>query len=303
MDRERRFKFVVNPVAGRGRTRGVESILHRLLKERRINYHIQTTSHAYDAVKIAQESAKTYDVIVAVGGDGTANEVANGVIGTKATLGVIPAGSGNDFAKVLGMKDSVEESVRQIINGSSTRIDSGTVKVEDQSSGKSSRRFVNSIGIGFDAIVAYEAQRIKHLKGIPLYLLSIIRSLRKLKPHQFQATFDGDTQNADYTLVCVGNGNREGGGFFVTPTANPSDGVFQVCTVKKVGLLRALRILPTILKGEHGRFSEVKFFDSTSVKLGSKKPFVVHCDGEIVGIESSRVEVEMNPNSLSVVHG
>jgi diacylglycerol kinase (ATP) len=292
MDKERRFKFIVNPVAGRGKTRGIDTLLHRLLKEKMISYHIQTTSQAYEAISIAKEASKSFDVVVAVGGDGTSNEVANGVIG-----------SGNDFAKVLGMRDSVEESVHQVISGPSKRIDSGTVKVEDQSAIKSSRKFVNSIGIGFDAIVAYEAQRIKHLKGIPLYLLAIIRSLQKLRPHQFQATFDGKIKNGNYTLVCVGNGNREGGGFFVTPTANPSDGVFQVCTVKKVGLLRALRILPTILKGEHGRFSEVGFFDSKNVDLGSKDPFVVHCDGEILGVDSARVEIEMNPNSLSVVHG
>jgi diacylglycerol kinase (ATP) len=303
MDKDRRFKFIVNPVAGRGKTRGIDTLLHRLLKEKKISYHIQTTSQAYEAISIAKEATKSFDVVVAVGGDGTSNEVANGVIGTKATLGVIPAGSGNDFAKVLGMRDSVEESVHQVISGPSKRIDSGTVKVEDQSAIKSSRKFVNSIGIGFDAIVAYEAQRIKHLKGIPLYLLAIVRSLQKLRPHQFHATFDGKIESGNYTLVCVGNGNREGGGFFVTPTANPSDGVFQVCTVKKVGLLRALRILPTILKGEHGKFSEVGFFDSKSVDVGSKDPFVVHCDGEILGVDSARVEIEINPNSLSVVHG
>jgi len=303
MDKNRRFKFVINPVAGRGKTRGVDSLLDRLLREKNISYHIEITSKAFDAVRIAHEAAKTFDVVVSVGGDGTANEVANGVIGTKATLGVLPAGSGNDFAKVLGMKDSVEDSVHQLINGPTKRIDSGTVKVEDQASNGSSRRFVNSVGIGFDAIVAYEAQRIKHLKGIPLYLLSIVRSLQKLKPHPFQASFDGKQEIEDYTLVCVGNGNREGGGFFVTPGADPSDGVFQVCTVKRVALLRALRILPTILKGEHRRFAEVKFFDSKSVKLESTKPFVVHCDGEILGVESSRVEVEIDPDSLSVVHG
>jgi len=303
MSTDKRYSFIVNPEAGRGKSRRVDSALHSILKSKKVEFVIEKTKKAFDAIEFAKESSKSFDVVIAVGGDGTANEVANGVIGSRASMGVIPSGSGNDFAKMLGMSGNLERSVDDILNGQTRRIDSGTVRLRDNQSRVSIRRFVNSIGIGFDAIVAYEAQRIKRLKGVPLYFISVLRSLRSLTPHTFEMTFDGKKTSENYYLVCVGNGNREGGGFYVTPKANPTDGVFEVCTVKEVSLLRALRILPTILQGRHGQFSEVKFFDTNQISVGSKSPFVVHCDGEILGINNERAEVELNPQSLEVVIG
>ena len=303
MSKEKRFKFIINPEAGRGKTRKIEAVLRGILGKRNIDFEIEMTQKAFDAVDIAKRSAATFDVVVAVGGDGTANEVANGVIGSSASMGVIPSGSGNDFAALLGMDNDLEKSVDQIILAKTQKIDSGTVHLEDSTRKRTSRRFVNSIGIGFDAIVAYESQKIKSLKGIPLYLLSIFRSLRRLKPHLFQVICNGKSENEHYYLVCVGNGNREGGGFYVTPSADPSDGMFEVCTLTQVSLLKALRILPTILKGAHGKFAEVRFTRTRQISVGSGKPFIVHCDGEVLGVENSLAEIEMHPKSLSVVVG
>lgn len=252
---------------------------------------------------MAKASTRDYDVVVAVGGDGTANEVVNGIIGSSARMAVIPAGSGNDFARMLGMEDDISGSLDQIISGKAQTIDTGATRLEDSSGTKTTRTFINSIGIGFDAIVAYESQRIKRLKGVSLDLLSVLRSLKRLKPDLFEVSFNGKQESEHYYLVCVGNGNREGGGFFVTPTANPSDGMLEVCTVKHVPVVRALQILPTILKGKHGRFPEVDFFSTDRISVGSGKRFVVHCDGEILGIENSKVEIEMIPRSLNVVVG
>lgn len=301
---KKRFKFIINPEAGRGKSRRMDDMIHGFLRGRNVNYEIQKTTKASEATSIAVESAKRFDVVVAVGGDGTANEVANGIIGSGATMGVIPTGSGNDFAKLLGMDDKPEISVGQVLSGKSEKIDSGTIDLVDQSNSRTTRKFVNSIGVGFDAVVAYESQRIKRLKGIPLYLLSVLKSLKNYSPHRFEMSFDGKAEASDsYYLVCVGNGNREGGGFYVTPGAHPGDGRFEVCTVRNVSLLRALKILPTVLKGAHGKFSEVRFLNSTNVKIGSSKPFVVHCDGEILGVENSQVEMQINPGSLEVIVG
>ncbi len=304
MSKGRRFKFIVNPEAGRGKSKHVDELIHAFLKRKDVNYDIQRTQKALEATNIATESSKMFDVVVAVGGDGTANEVANGVIGSRASMGVIPTGSGNDFAMMLGMDNKIAKSVHQVITGKVQKIDSGTIHLVDQFKKKTTRKFVNSIGIGFDAVVAYESQRIRRLNGIPLYLLSVFKSLRNYTPHRFEMSFDGSKEAVEsYYLVCVGNGNREGGGFYVTPRAHPSDGQFEVCTVRHVSLLRALKILPTVLKGAHGKFSEVRFLNSRNVRVGSEKPFVVHCDGEILGVENSHVEMEMNPDSLDVIVG
>jgi YegS/Rv2252/BmrU family lipid kinase len=303
MSSNKRFKFIINPEAGRGKSRKMDSILHSILKSKNVKFAIEKTKKASDAIDIARESAEQFDVVVAVGGDGTSNEVANGVIGSRASMGVIPTGSGNDFARMLGMTDGVERSVDAIIAGRTERIDSGTVRLKDSQKGERTRKFVNSIGIGFDAVVAYESQRIKGLQGVPLYFVSVLRSLKKLTPHSFELSFNGMETKEYYYLVCIGNGYAEGGGFYVTPKADPQDGMFEVCTVKQVSLLRALRILPTILKGRHGQFPEVSFFDTNEISVGSKRPFVVHCDGEILGIDNERAEVELNPKSLDVVVG
>ncbi|HEY6953178.1 MAG TPA: diacylglycerol kinase family protein [Bacteroidota bacterium] len=299
----KRVKFIVNPEAGRGKSRKVDSILHSLLKPRGIDYELEKTTGELQAIRMAKESAGKFDAVVAVGGDGTSNEVANGLIGSNTAMGVIPTGSGNDFAVMLGMKDNIEHCVDQIFEGRTERIDTGAVRLEDGARQVTTRKFVNSIGIGFDAVVAYESRQIKNLKGVPLYFVSVLRSLRKLKPHLFEMQTNGRSETQEYYLVCVGNGNREGGGFYVTPKANPSDGMFEVCTVRQVGLLRALRILPTILSGSHGRFKEVDFFNADKLSVGSKRPFVVHCDGEILGVNNSKAEVELHPGSLEVIVG
>lgn len=303
MSKRKRVKFIINPVAGRGKSRKVDGLLHAALRSKNMDYNVEKTTRELQATEIAKHSAGTFDVIVAVGGDGTANEVANGLIGTDATMGVIPTGSGNDFALMLGMDRNVAQCIDQISEGRTELIDTGAVHLEDGSKKITSRKFVNSLGIGFDAIVAYESRQIKNLNGVPLYLLSVLRSLKRLKPHLFEMTSNGKAENKEYYLVCVGNGNREGGGFYVTPKANPSDGMFEVCTVRQVGLLRALRILPTILSGSHGQFSEVDFFTTNRLSVGSKSPFVVHCDGEILGVDNAKADVEMHPASLKVVVG
>jgi len=300
---ERRFLFIVNPEAGRGRSRKIDSILCSALKHYNIHFLIQRTAGAGDATHIAQTRADEFDVVVAVGGDGTSNEVANGLLGSGATMGVIPCGSGNDFGKMLGMSRNIERAVADIVACRTERIDSGRVKLRDEEDRLTLRSFVNSIGIGFDAVVAYESQQLKNLRGIPLYFLSVLRSLKRLKPHSFEMALNGIEHKDNYSLVCVGNGGREGGGFLMTPGADPRDGLFRICSVRHVSMLRALRILPTLLTGRHGRFAEVEFFDSPRVRIGSSKPFVVHCDGEIIGTANKHVEVELNAKSLEVVVG
>lgn len=303
MSDKRKFSFIINPEAGRGKTRGLADVLHSLLKARNVGYEILKSRGKNDATELAREASKVSDFVVAVGGDGTANEVANGITGSRASLGVIPAGSGNDFSMMLGMSTRIERSLDDILECRMTRIDIGTARLKDIRGREQTRIFVNTIGIGFDAVVAYESQRIKWLNGVPLYMLAVFRSLRKLTPHTFEVTVGNQVQQEDYYLVCVGNGDREGGGFFVTPGADPKDGIFRVCTVKQVSLLRALRILPTILKGEHGRFPEVSFFDTERIQISSRRPFTVHCDGEIIGTDNGSADVEVNPGSLSVIVG
>ena len=301
MPDRRRFKFIINPEAGRGKSRNLFSVLHSMLLSRGVEFSIDTTKMASEAIDLARESSKDFDVVVAVGGDGTANEVANGVFGSNASMGVIPSGSGNDFGKLLGMSDDIAISVERLLDGQTRKIDCGTVSLESDGAPKHVRKFVNSIGIGFDAIVAYESQRIKHLNGLPLYLLSVGRSFKKLRPHPFKVAIDGKTEEENYALVCVGNGNREGGGFYVTPNADPCDGEFEVCTVKAVSILRALRILPTLLTGKHGQFQEVEFHATRHVSVVSGAPFVVHCDGEILGTQGRNIDIELSTASLNVI--
>ena len=303
MSKSLRYKFIINPNAGRGKARNIKVPLEDLLRSKNVEFDIAVTADALDAIELAHASANEYDVIVAVGGDGTAHEVANGIIGTKTALGVLPIGSGNDFANVVGMKANLDDSIGQLLANKQFTIDTGSVECHSSNGAVVHRRFINSVGIGFDAIVAYESQRIKHLKGIPLYLVAIFRSLRQLTSYRFSLTIGGKDRSGELTLVCIGNGNREGGGFFVTPGAKPDDGTFEVCTVQKVGLARALRILPTILSGTHGKFKEVAFANATDVTAQSMTPQTVHADGEIIGRDIVKTVVGMEGQSLLVVHG
>ncbi len=297
--------FVLNPEAGKGTGRKAEAALTRLLSGIQKTYTIVRTERAGHATDIARVSDSP--VVVAVGGDGTINEVANGLIGSEKALGIIPTGSGNDFIKSIGISRSLEQALELIIKGRTRLIDAGRVQTALEVDGRlqyaPARYFVNGVGVGFDASVARRVSEIKRLRGTLLYLAAVLQTLGSYKPPEFRGRIDGKTWQARQLLVAAGNGRCAGGGFYLTPEAKVDDGLLDVCVIDQVSIPKILRLIPTVLGGKAVKDEHVNYYKTRELELHSSEKFNVHADGENVGREVQGVRVEVVPASLRVIGG
>ncbi|MFQ5798338.1 MAG: diacylglycerol/lipid kinase family protein, partial [Bacteroidota bacterium] len=233
-----KIHFIVNPEAGRGKGRGVLRKLESIPKKERLLYTLHVTAGPTSTIENARHASKDSDVVVAVGGDGTVNQVANGLVGSEALLGIIPIGSGNDFANMFRLPSHVETAISILKNRKVVAIDVGRVGyITDRLRTLQERYFVNAVGIGFDAAVAYETTRVRALKGRPLYLFGLLKTLTTYKPSAFKVSWENITLNNTHLLVAVGNGVCVGGGFYLTPYAKLDDGKLDVCVVDSASVM------------------------------------------------------------------
>ena len=299
----RKHVFIVNPKAGRGAGRRTLNELPRRLTGWPNEYQIIETSGPGEASEIARSVDS--EVCVAVGGDGTINEVVNGLIGTNRTLAILPSGSGNDFAKSIGIPKSTAAALEIIRAGKSKSIDVGTVAcgANSDSRNQSRRLFANGVGIGFDAAVAAKTLEIPHLSGTMLYLVAVLKTLGKYRSPLFHISIDGRTTVSHNLLIAIGNGICAGGGFYLTPDAKVDDGQLDVCLVEEMSIAGILQLMPRVMKGKHGTFKGVEFQRGACVSIHGDAPFFVHADGEIVGDGVTDVQVSLVDQSLSVIVG
>jgi YegS/Rv2252/BmrU family lipid kinase len=299
------FTFILNPEAGRGSASRVWRRAERLLHSRGILYDVLRTKAAGDAVRMARGA--TGSVVVAVGGDGTANEVANGLMGSRKTMGIIPAGSGNDMIKSLGIPSRVEGAVDLLLEKKVVDMDVGTVRCSggnvpaSEPEAERERYFVNGVGVGFDAAVAVRTREIRFLSGTALYLLAAFQTLGKYDSPSYDVTFDGTERSSRNLLMAIGNGFCAGGGFFLTPDARVDDGLFDLCVVERASVRRILLLMPLAMRGKHGSAPEVKFYRAKTITIKSESRFYVHADGEIVGRRVSELHISLLPKALTVI--
>ena len=299
------YTFIVNPAAGRGDATKLVRRLRGALRERGIDHTIVLTAAPGDATTKARESAS--DVVVAVGGDGTINEVANGLVGSSKALGIIPAGSGNDFIKSCGIPEDFEQALAILCAGKRRRIDLGTVQcTKDGANGSEQpevRCFVNGVGIGFDAAVAARTQEIRHVSGTTLYLLAVFQTLGRYSFPTFTYKVDHTIRESKNLLIAVGNGRCAGGGFYLTPDAVIDDGWLDICVIEEKSVPQILRLMSRVMKGKHGDIPGVTIFRDTGLVASAREPFHVHADGEIVGRNVNRVDIGIMKACLDVVVG
>jgi diacylglycerol kinase (ATP) len=299
--------FILNPAAGQGAARKLQGLLEKILRRRGVRYTMHVTEGPGDATKLARTSGA--QVVVAVGGDGTINEVANGLIGSDKQLGVIPAGSGNDFIKSVNVSSNLTGAIDQVLSGRPRKIDVGMVVCSANAhpliveGNPSARCFINGIGIGFDAAVAVRTRQIRFLTGVPLYLAAVFQVLGSYKSPHFRITSDAFQEEGRRLLIAVGNGTCAGGGFYLTPDAVIDDGLLDVCLIDDIPVPTILRILPRVLWGGHRTARQAKFKRCKELNLSSSDTFYVHADGEIVGDSVRNVGILIKPQALSVITG
>ena len=296
-------KVILNPIAGRGYAAKVEPEVRRLLAAEGLEFDLVRTAGPWHAVELAEQAvAKGFETVVAAGGDGTTHEVVNGLMaaagnGVAGTLGIIPIGSGSDFAHTVGVPSDLPGACRRLARGRVRVVDVGRVVLD----GDAARYFDNTVGVGFDGVVTERARRVKRLRGMALYLPVVLKTIfiYYKAPH---VTIEFDDRRMDFPalMICVANGPREGGSFLVTPDARPDDGLFDLCIAGEVGRLEMLRLVPQFLKGSHVDHRAVTMTRARRVVISSEKDLVAHADGEVLCTAGHRLEFEILPQRLRV---
>lgn len=291
------IKLIANPIAGRGRGRKVLPAAEEALRHQGLQFKTEVTSRPLEAMEIARRAAEEgCELVVALGGDGTSHEVANGLLSSgnsEVALGMIPIGTGNDFADMFDTPTDLAQVALRIREGKTRLIDVGRIN---------DRYFVNIVGVGFDALVSIQALKIQHvLRGFPLYLAAVFITLKEYQIPHITVEFDGERLSMPMTMINVANGKREGGGFLIAPDAQNDDGIFDICLARGLGRLGILRLLPEVIKGTHVDKEPVTMAKAKRVVLDSPDPLPVHADGEIIYTEAHHLEIEIIPRRLRVI--
>ena len=296
------IKIILNPVAGRGYGAKVESELRQHLEAEGVDFDLVRTDGPWHAAELAEQAANDgFEIVVAAGGDGTTNEVVNGLMaalqnGLSGTLGVIPVGSGSDFANNVGIPAGLQDACRRLASGQTRIVDVCRVTVQDQRP----RYFDNTVNVGFGGIVTVEALKVKRLRGMALYLPVVLKTVFLAQNPRVTVEYDDQVLALPAVMICVGNGPREGGGFFCTPHAQPDDGLLDVCIVREIGRVAMLGLVPHFMKGTHVGREPVTMVRARRVTISSPDDLVAHMDGEVLCTDAHRIACEVLPQRLQV---
>ena len=302
------YTFIVNPNARSGLGAQIWSEIETALQTRTCEYQVLKTKYQCHATKLVRELTADGErhTIIVLGGDGTINEVINGIQHlSKVTLGYIPLGSSNDFARGFALASKPEEALTYILNPRRhTYMDVGAIVTGD-----TKRRFAVSSGIGFDAGVCHQVavSRLKlvlnKLKlGKLSYALIAIARLVKLTPKNMTISLDGGAplEYRSVYFAALMNHQFEGGGFKFCPDADPGDGLLNLIIVSDMPKLKALLLLPTAFKGWHVHFKGVHTLTCKSADIISDIPLPIHTDGEPI-IAQSHMAVHLEPKRLRII--
>ena len=275
----RRIALIVNPIAGDGKCLNKLPKVENLLTGAGVEYTTLMTQSAGHAISLAKQAARDgFTTIISMGGDGTLNEVVNGIIGAaECVLGFIPAGSGNDFGRTFGLRSGdVGQACDVILRGNVREIDLGYTE---------GKYFLNVAGAGFDAEVGHMANvwGKKYFPGQLAYIASILRQLVSFNPRDMHIELDGRLIDTKAWLVAVGNARFFGGGMMIAPAAEVDDRLFDVCVIGATSKLELLKVLPKVFKGDHVHHKAVKCYRASHVKLSSSSTMVTQADGEVLG--------------------
>lgn len=303
----RKVKIILNPMADMGNAWRIARDL-RSITEQHGGVDWSGTVYPGHAIELAQQAGEQgYGMVVAMGGDGTVHEVVNGLMRVaeehRPVLGVVPAGSGNDFAHALGVPHKADHALVCALNGTPTAVDLGLMIDEH---GKQ-EYFDNTLGIGFDTIVTIRSHKLPIVRGFLMYLTAVIQTIL-LNHNAMVMQIETEDQKWDQSnlLLTVCNGPREGGGFMMAPEAKIDDGILHYAMIKKVSRPMMFRLIPEVMKGTHGNFKQVTMGSCKKMSLAANCPLYIHADGEIYtsfGTNIRRVTFEILPGALKVVRG
>jgi len=302
-----KVKIILNPMADMRNAWKVSNDLRPIITEYG-NADWSGTVYPTHATELARQAGEQgYERVIAMGGDGTAHEVVNGIMQVpedrRPSLGVVPVGSGNDFAHAIGIPLEPDRALACALNGTPSAIDLGLMI--DEHGHK--EYFDNTLGIGFDAVVTIRSHRLPVVRGFLMYLTAVIQTIiLNHDPALMQIDSDGKQWEQSNLMLTMCNGPREGGGFLVAPDARLDDGLFHYAMIKKVGRAMMFRLIPEVMRGTHGRFKAVLLGTCRRMSVRADRPMYIHADGEILtsfGSNLRQLSLELLPDALKVVRG
>jgi diacylglycerol kinase (ATP) len=300
---------ILNPAAGRGAAGERRAELEGALRGAGLSYDLVVTHARGGAMELTSQAVERgYQAVVAVGGDGTINEVANGLVAAReagigeAALGIIPLGTGSDFVKAFeGFSGGdLAAAVRRLSAGATRAVDAGRIAVT--AGGQELRRvFVNGLGAGIDAQVAVEVSKVTWTTGLAAYIIASLRALAAYKTSSMTVRYDGRELRKKLYFATVANGRWQGGGFLLTPSASVDDGLLDLCIVPSLRLDQVIRFYPKLIDGSHVELKIVTMAQAKQIEISSATPFPVATDGEVVATDATRVAVEVLPGAIRLL--
>lgn len=302
-----KYKLIANPAAGKGSARLLIPKVEQALQAYGLEYDLSLTERPWHAAELARSAAGDgYEAVVTAGGDGTCNEVINGLMQAGQhgqaipRMGVICIGRGNDFAFGAGLPTTWQDGCATLVHPKHRQIDIGYIKSDCLNGG---RYFGNGIGIGFDAVVNVEATKTS-LSGFAGYTFAALRTiLLHFHSPLVRIECDDETITQPSLMVSVMNGRRMGGGFMMAPNSASNDGSLDLCLAKKVSRLTILAMIPRFMRGTQAGHPAIHFARSRRISVTALEGSLpMHIDGETVCADGHQVTIEVLPRALEVIY-
>ncbi len=292
MINKRSILFIINPISGTGKKKIIEGLLKQLIVSNDIGFEVKYTEYAGHASIIAKDAVESgdFDTVVAVGGDGSVNEVSSSLIRTNVKMGIIPTGSGNGFARHLGIPLKYELAIKTIVKGSSSAVDSAEVN---------NRRFVGVAGVGFDAFISKKFDEAP-TRGFWTYFKLALSSYFNYKEKDYTIIADGNEVVLPAFIISFCNSCQWGNNAFICPNAVTHDGNLRLAIVRKMPLYALPGFAIRLFKKSIGKSKYYKeiVFKKACIK---KQENLLHIDGEPIE-EKGDLNLQVNPASLNVIH-
>jgi diacylglycerol kinase (ATP) len=296
MTQNRKWAFIINPTAGNGFAKTYVAKLREMISRHHVDADLVFTERIGHASELAAAAAaRGCSHIIAVGGDGTMNEIARPLVHAKnVTLGIVPAGTGNDFVQILGFPDRFDDRHWDtFFEAHAIPMDAGFCN---------GKVFLNGMGLGFDAQVAvenYEPSGEEKKGGKGKYIGHILRILFTYRSKKMRVSSEEGTRTTNCFINTIANGRRFAGGFFLTPRAIANDGRLDVCMIEELSLFERIRILLMVPRGTHIRNPKVRYYSTSRITLGFDEDVPFHLDGEL--FHSSEFDVSVEPGAIRMI--
>lgn len=289
--KKKKIVFILNPISGTRKKARVPDLLRQQIDHSRYNYEIAETDRPFHAHELAKGAAESgADIVVAVGGDGTVNEVASGLLYTNTALGILPFGSGNGLARHLNIPLDTAEAIKLLNNSGYITIDAA------EANGKA---FFCTAGLGFDARIG-QVFASTHTRGFGSYIRMTLAEYLHFTPHQYTIKVNGKELNDSYFVVTMANASQYGNGAYIAPGADIQDGKMDLCLLKPFPKLEMMRLGWQLFNKSIHESKYMQIIRTDVAEIDCPQAECMHLDGEFAPIKG-KLQVRMLPQSLRVI--